>query len=105
LNSGIKHWIFQRVSNALIVLFGIFLAATLASDLSFDSLQALLSNSLTQVYLLITLAFACLNSMLAGWQIAGDYAKKFNIPHNGMVGVAVVVSIAYFVMGLSLIFG
>jgi len=101
---GVKHWIFQRVSNALIVIFGIALAITLASGVSYESLQALMGNMLVKLYLAVTLVFAAGNSILAGWQIAGDYAKKFHINHSLMVGVTVVVSLAYLVIGSAIIF-
>lgn len=101
---GVKHWIFQRVSNALFVIFGIVLAVNLASGLSYEALQGLMSNSLVKVYLAVTLAFAFLNSILAGWQIAGDYAKKINVSEKLFVVVCAVVSAGYLVFGLSVIF-
>lgn len=101
---GVKHWVFQRVSNALIVIFGVVLAATLASGVTFEGLQATLANPLVKVYLVVTLAIVCANSVLAGWQIAGDYAKKFGFNASAMVGFTAVVSVAYFVCGLYFIF-
>jgi succinate dehydrogenase hydrophobic membrane anchor protein len=101
---GVKHWVFQRVSNALFVVFGAFLAYTLVTGVSYESLQALMSDTLVKVYLAVTLAFAFANSILAAWQIEGDYAKKFHIPKGVIVGIAVIGSIAYLVFGLSLIF-
>lgn len=101
---GVKHWVFQRVSNALIVIFGVVLAATLVSGVTFESLQETLANPVVKAYLVITLVFACLNSVLAGWQIAGDYANKFGFNAGVMVGFVAIVSAAYFVCGLTFIF-
>lgn len=101
---GVKHWVFQRVSNALIVLFAVLLAATLISGFSYESLQALMSNPLVKIYLAITLLFVFANSILAAWQIAGDYAKKLNISSNVLVGITVIVSAIYLIAGLKIIF-
>jgi len=101
---GVKHWIFQRVSNALIVLFAVVLLATITAGHSYESLQALMSKPLVKVYLAITLLFAFGNSILAGWQIAGDYAKKMNLSPGVMTWFGVLVSAAYLLFGLSLIF-
>jgi succinate dehydrogenase hydrophobic membrane anchor protein len=100
---GINQWLFQRVSNAVFVVFGLFLVYVLASGLSYDSLHALVDNTLVKVYLVITLVFAFLNSILAGWQITGDYAKKFHISETLMMGVCVLVSAAYLLYGVYLI--
>lgn len=101
---GVKHWIFQRTSNALIVIFAFALVYTVACGVSYEELQALMAKPLTKVYLAVTLAFACLNSVLAGWQIAGDYAKKIHVSGAAMVVVCALVTLAYFVFGLSIIF-
>ena len=101
---GVKHWVFQRVANALIALFGFVLAITLMSGVTYEGLQALMSNPLVKIYLVITLIFACVNSVLAAWQIAGDYAKKINIGSNVLVGICTVISVIYLVAGLKVIF-
>lgn len=100
---GVKHWIFQRVSNALFVVFGFLLAYILVQGVSYESLQALLDNGTVKLYLAVTLVFAFANSILAGWQISGDYSKKFGLNHSLFVGTVVVVSVAYLVYGLMLI--
>ena len=101
---GVKHWVFQRVSNALFVVFSAALAYTLATGLSYEGLTALFASVPVKIYLAVTLLFAFANSILAGWQIAGDYAEKFHINHSLMVSVTVIVSLAYTLVGLYLIF-
>ncbi len=101
---GVKHWVFQRVSNALIVLFAALLAITLASGVTYESLQALMANPLVKIYLTVTLLFVFGNSILAAWQIAGDYAKKIRVSSPVLVGICVIVSAIYLVAGLKIIF-
>lgn len=74
---GTKQWIFQRVANLLIVLlsvFFVFVFATFPVD-DYASLIGLLSANWFKVIASISLIVLSLNSMLAGWQIAGDYVK------------------------------
>lgn len=107
MNSGVKQWLFQRFSNVLFVTFGICLLWVFLSGggLSYASLKALFASSGWKIYFAIVLVFACLNSVLAGWQIDGDYAKKFGLPKMALTWVAVIVSAAFLVYGLMLIFG
>ena len=103
--NGTRQWIFQRLSNALIVVFGVVLLKVLiGNDLSHEALQALFNDQIFRVYAGLTLLFVCFNAVLAGWQIEGDYAKKFHIPNNLLTTIAVLVSLCYLVMGLMLIF-
>ena len=104
INSGVKQWVFQRIANALFVTFGVFLLWLLLSvdSLSYASLTALVSE--WKWYLLVVLVFACVNAILAGWQIDGDYAKKFGIPSLVITAIAVIVSVIYLIYGLGLIF-
>ncbi|EGG95570.1 hypothetical protein IMCC1989_1525 [gamma proteobacterium IMCC1989] len=59
----------------------------------------MLDTTVFKVYALMTLLFAGANSILAGWQITGDYAAKFNIPPVLMMGITIVVSVFYVVWG------
>jgi succinate dehydrogenase / fumarate reductase membrane anchor subunit len=103
---GVKQWVFQRLSNLIIIIFGAWLLAFLAGsgEINQQTLTALLSDGTTKLFLLITLVFACLNAMLAGWQIAGDYARKVNLPESLLTGIGVVVSALYLFCGLALLF-
>lgn len=103
--NGTRQWVFQRLSNALIVVFGIvMLKVLLTNELSYEALSALFTGQTFQIYAAVTLVFACLNSILAGWQIEGDYAKKLSIPGHLLTIVAVVVSLCYLAFGLMLLF-
>lgn len=106
INNGIRQWIFQRVSNALIISFGVCLLCILLSDdgLSYASINELLSGGIFTVYLAVVLVFSCLNAVLAGWQIDGDYASKFGLPKNMITIIATIVSLAFLVYGLLILF-
>tara|TARA_B100000767_G_scaffold242092_1_gene238946 strand:- start:573 stop:890 length:318 start_codon:yes stop_codon:yes gene_type:complete len=103
---GINQWIFQRLSNLAIVIFGLWLLVFLASPgiIDFNVLQDLTSDTPTLIFFSITLVLAGLNSILAGWQIAGDYADKFGLNQNLLVAIAVVVSLTYIAFGMYLLF-
>ena len=105
MNSGVKQWVFQRISNALIVTFGVALIFVLLSGdgFTYESLTQLVTSSGFKYYLIVVLLFACANSLLAAWQIEGDYAKKFGLPGMMISIVALVVSIAYLIYGLKLL--
>lgn len=106
MNNGIRQWLFQRLSNALIISFGIGLLYMLvATDgLSYSSLNALLGGGLVSSYLAVVLVFSCINGVLAGWQIDGDYTAKFGLPKNMITVIATVVSCVFLVYGLLLLF-
>lgn len=103
---GVKQWIFQRLSNVAIIVFGLWLLYFIASpgDISHQTLLDLFSDQSSQIYLAITLVLAGLNSILAGWQIAGDYAEKFNLNQTLLVSFGTIVSIAYIAAGICIIF-
>lgn len=105
MTNGVQQWVFQRVSNVVFIIFGVvLLKAILTQGLTYDSLNALLATTVFKAYALITLLFAGANSILAGWQITGDYAAKFNIPPTLMMGVTIAVSLFYVVWGGMLLF-
>jgi len=103
--SGVQQWIFQRVSNVVFIIFGVvLLKVILTQGLTYDNLNALFATTVFKAYALITVLFAGANSILAGWQITGDYAAKFNIPPTLMMGVSIIVSFLYVVSGATLLF-
>jgi succinate dehydrogenase hydrophobic membrane anchor protein len=106
INNGIRQWLFQRLSNALIISFGIGLLYTLiaADGLSYGSVSAFFSGGLVTSYLAVVLVFSCVNGVLAGWQIDGDYTAKFGLPKNMITIIAIVVSLIFLVYGLMLLF-
>jgi len=75
MTNGVKQWVFQRTSS-----------------MGF------------KLYLLVTLVLAALNGVLAGWQIDGDYAKKFGIPTMLITGVSILVGIFYLFYGFTILF-
>ena len=101
---GVIQWLFQRLSNFVIVVFGLWLLATLAGGIELATVGELLADGTTRVFLLVVLIFASLNSILAGWQIAGDYAHKFGINQNLMVGAGAIVSLVYLWFGVCILF-
>ena len=103
---GVTQWLFQRISNVAFVMFGLWLLYFIASpgEFNYNTLQELLNDNASLAYLAITLLLASLNSILAGWQIAGDYAEKFGFNQNLLVAVIAVISIGYLVAGLSILY-
>jgi len=104
MTNGVQQWILQRTCNAIFIIFGIvLLKIILAEGLSYEALTTLFDSSAVKLYMLMTLVLACVNSVLAGWQITGDYAEKFSIPPCLMMGVTIVVSLVYLVYGCILL--
>jgi len=102
---GVKHWLFQRTCNFIFVLFGVWLLISLigGSFSSYESLNSLITGG-SKFILLAVLILAVLNSILAGWQIAGDYAHKINLPSAALTGFGVIVSLAFLVVGIGILF-
>ena len=101
---GVKQWLFQRGSNAVFVLFGFYLLFTLLNGVDQATLDNALSGGASRLLILVTLLLASLNAMLAGWQIAGDYAHKINVSDRVVTAIGVVVSLAYLGIGLQILF-
>ena len=103
---GINQWIFQRISNLTIVIFGLWLLFFLASPgvIDFQVLQDLKADTATVIFFSFTLTLAGLNSILAGWQIAGDYADKFGLNQNLLVSITAIISLTYIAFGGYLLF-
>lgn len=106
MNNGVKQWIFQRLSNALIISFGIGLICMLMVDdgLSYASINDYFTGFAFTLYLAVVLVFSTINAVLAGWQIDGDYTAKFGLPKNLITIIAIVVSLGFMVYGLSILF-
>lgn len=106
MKNGVKQWVFQRFANAAFVLFGVCMLTVLMAQngLSYESLSSLFASLGFKLYLLATLVLAAVNSILAAWQIDGDYAKKFGIPTNIITIAAAIISAIYLLYGLSVIF-
>lgn len=103
INNGVRQWLFQRISNALFVTFGVFLCCIFLNNDGF-TYSFIQSQLVTwKWYFAIVLIFACLNAVLAAWQIDGDYAAKFGIPHLLLTLIALIVSIVYLIYGLKVL--
>lgn len=102
--NGVQQWIFQRFSNIVILVFIVGLATAMSSGLTYETLSSLFAQTWFKVYLTATLIFASLNSVLAGWQIAGDYAHKISLPNWVLTGFGALVTLVYFITALSLIY-
>lgn len=104
--SGTKEWVFQRVANFSICLWGvIFLTLLVCLDTSsvdavtFADWKNLFSPMWFKVYTSITLLLIGINSILAGWQIGTDYIKPVAVNKLYML-VVILGSLAYLVFGL-----
>lgn len=104
LMNGVRQWVFQRVANAFLVLFGLLLLVTVLNGVTYESLIGLLAAGWFKVFALVVLVLGCLNSVLAGWQITGDYAKKFHLPEKPMLAAIVIITAVFFVVGLMILF-
>ncbi|MEM8593917.1 MAG: succinate dehydrogenase, hydrophobic membrane anchor protein [Pseudomonadota bacterium] len=106
INNGITQWKFQRVANVTCIIAAVALVAMLwcGSITSHDELRALFAPIWIKLFFAIALIIACINSVLAGWQIAADYAGKINVSEKTLVIIVAVVSIVYALYGLKLIF-
>jgi len=101
VRSGRREWLFQRVANVSIVLWGaVFITLLLCMPgTDFAGLQAIFAPLWFKLYTSITLVLISANSMLAGWQIGTDYVKAATI-NRIFMAVCIVVSAAYAVAGL-----
>ena len=102
--NGVRQWVFQRVANVFLVVFGAFLIMTFAKGLSYESLVSLTSSSGFKMFALVTLILGSLNAILAGWQIVGDYATKFGLSDKLLMTIVVAGTVVGFVAGLGFIF-
>jgi succinate dehydrogenase hydrophobic anchor subunit len=88
----------------LFVAFGITLLCVFfsADGLTYASLTTLIQESGWKWFFIIVLILACINSILAAWQIDGDYAKKFGVPQMVITITALLVSILFLFYGFKL---
>lgn len=102
--NGVKEWIFQRFSNLLIIAWIIVYVSMIVTNnpLTYESWVSMHSEMWFKIYTTVTLVFATLNSLLAGWQIGTDYTQK--VPMAGFDKIYsvlyVVPTILYFVAGI-----
>ena len=103
---GVKQWIFQRISNVAIVSFGLWLFWFIVSPGEIDAvtIYEVLKSTSNKIFFFVVLVLASLNSILAGWQIAGDYANKFGLNQNLIVIIVGLISISYIFFGTYLLF-
>lgn len=99
--SGTREWVFQRIANVSILLWGaLFIGLILNMDsYDYNSWQALFAPLWFKIYSSLTLILISLNSVLAGWQIGTDYVKKATINRLYML-VCILGSLAYLGLGL-----
>jgi len=102
--NGVRQWIFQRTTNVFLVIFGLVLLVNAFSGISYESFTALMGAGWFRALALVTLILGCLNSVLAGWQIVGDYAKKFHLPEKLLNIVIVLVTVVFFIAAIGVIF-
>lgn len=104
--SGSREWVFQRVANLAICIWAvIFIGLILTIDAAtFTAWKNLFSPIWFKVYSSITLIMVCLNSVLAGWQIGTDYIKP-KIINRLFMTIVILGSLAYSILGLSILWG
>lgn len=102
--SGRNEWIFQRVSNLSIVLWGgIFIAQLyLLKEADHANFLTIFTPLWFKLYTSITLLIISLNSVLAGWQIGTDYVKVPSI-NRIFITLCISVSAIYAVAGLFIV--
>lgn len=100
---GVKQWLFQRASNAAFILFGIWLLLNINSGNGVTSAIATAEGT-SLLFLAAILVLAGLNSILAGWQIAGDYAQKVGVSAGLITGLVAIASVVMTIVGLGVLF-
>ena len=101
LKSGTSQWIFQRLSNLFIVIVCAALAVFfyLNPISNYTDFISLLQTTWFKVVTSIALVVFALNSVLAGWQIAGDYVKQ--APVNKLFNtLCIAISLATMLFGV-----
>ena len=103
--SGVYEWIFQRVTNVLIVIYGLIMASHFLSEATADysAMVAFFNQGWVILFSALILVLICLNSVLAGWQIAGDYLNKMPALNKLFMRVCMVVTVGYLLFGLVLL--
>lgn len=77
VKSGTKQWVFQRVSNLLIILYSLLMAVLFCTIPlnDFDAVHTLLGQTWFKALSSVCIITFSINSVIAGWQIAGDYVQ------------------------------
>ena len=102
--SGTREWIYQRLSNLAICLWGVVfisLVFTLEGT-TFTDWKGVFAPIWFKVYSSVTLVMICLNSVLAGWQIGTDYIKP-TVINRIYISIVILGSLAYGVFGLNIL--
>lgn len=105
--SGTREWIFQRVSNAAIILWGVVYLGLILSQtkVTYDSWIALHSATWFKLFSTLVLVLAMMNSVIAGWQIGTDYTQK--VPVAGFESTYhffyKIVTLGYLLFGLTIL--
>ena len=112
-NNGVYQWLFQRKTNFLIVVYGLVMASHFLSDAAtdYDATVAFFSKGWVIFFSALVLILICLNSVLAGWQIAGDYvgkiagkdADKEALINKLFMGACIIITIGYLIFGFILL--
>ncbi len=102
--SGTKQWVFQRVSNILIVLFSLLVTVLFFTTplYSYDTVTALIDKTWFKITASLCMLFFTANSMIAGWQIAGDYVKA-NIANKIFNIVCILASVTSLVFVIKIL--
>ena len=100
--NGVLEWFFQRATNCLIVLYGLVMASHFLSESAadYESTVKFFSEGWVILFSALVLVFACLNSILAGWQIAGDYLNKDKNLNKLFMSACIAVTVVYLLFGL-----
>jgi len=103
--NGVYEWIFQRLANLLIVVYGAIAASHFLSAAAADhhATVAFFSQGWFKLFSLLVLVIICLNSVLAGWQIAGDYINKNPSINKLCMFACIAITIIYLICGFSLL--
>lgn len=101
VRSGQREWIFQRVSNLSIGLWGALFIVQLflMNEANYAEFQAIFAPLWFKAYTSLTLLLIGVNSMLAGWQIGTDYVKKESV-NRIFTFFCILISIDYVIAGL-----
>lgn len=99
--NGVYEWIFQRISNLLIITYAGVYIYLINSMQTFDYNHWVAMHSANWFiwFTSFTLVVVMANSILAGWQIGTDYTQKVPIPgfkyvfHSFYIGVSCVLLI------------
>ncbi|WP_235075928.1 succinate dehydrogenase, hydrophobic membrane anchor protein [Marinomonas profundimaris] len=99
--SGTREWVFQRITNLAICLWGVVIIGLVLNvdTATFADWQNLFAPMWFKIYSSVTLLMVCLNSVLAGWQIGTDYIKPKGI-NTLYMAVVKLGSVAYAAFGL-----